>query len=411
VPPFHRLTFGPGSMWSARFTADGRTVVYGARGEGGPFKVFTARTEDAVPQPLPLPAADILAVSPDGVELAIALNRRPGPVTSSFNTLATVPLGGGEPREVARDVQSADYSPDGRLAIVRYVAGRTRLEFPIGHVLYEAEALAGVRVSPDGKRLALLEGDHTTAHLLLLDLAGRKTVLGEEKRTAVDLAWSPRGDELWFGSWRDDDAVLQAVDLAGRTRTMAALPGWAHITDISREGRVLMIHSERGGSGLRCLAPGEQSERELSTLGDPGVAMLSADEKLLLYSDQGPGGKAWTYVRKTDGSAGAVRLGPGTALAPSGGRRFALPAPAAGGDVILPGGLGESRTLDATVGKCGFFGGWFPDGRRVLLNCRGEGDRATRAYVQPVDGSASRALTPEGTECRLLSPGGDLAAC
>src|SRR5262249_39344015 len=149
------LTFRRGGIWSARFTADGRTVVYGARWDGQPFRVFLMRMEGPEAVAQPLPDADVLAVSSRD-ELAIALHR---PYLDylpfSVATLATVPLGGGEPREVAREVQSADYSPDGaQMAIVRRVAGRCRLEYPIGTVLAEtATGFAGVRVSPDGKHL------------------------------------------------------------------------------------------------------------------------------------------------------------------------------------------------------------------------------------------------------------------
>jgi hypothetical protein len=46
-------------------------------------------------------------------------------------TLAEVALGGGAPREILQDVREADWSPDGtKLAIIREVDGKDRLEFP-----------------------------------------------------------------------------------------------------------------------------------------------------------------------------------------------------------------------------------------------------------------------------------------
>ena len=51
--------------------------------------------------------------------------------------LSRVPLEGGSPREMLKDVHEADWTPDGQdLAVVHDVAERHRLEFPPGHVLY-----------------------------------------------------------------------------------------------------------------------------------------------------------------------------------------------------------------------------------------------------------------------------------
>ena len=99
--------------------------------------------------------ADILAVSSAG-ELALSLGRRFTIGWESTGTLGRTPLGGGAPREVLEGVQDADWSPDGQsLAIVREVGARRRLEYPIGHVLYETGGwVSHVRVGRDGKKVA-----------------------------------------------------------------------------------------------------------------------------------------------------------------------------------------------------------------------------------------------------------------
>ena len=81
----------------------------------------------------------------------------------TYGTLARVPITGGTPRELVRDVKFADWSPDGsELAIVRHVDGRDRLEYPIGTVLVERQGRRGdrhwlrSRVSPDGSRVAFV---------------------------------------------------------------------------------------------------------------------------------------------------------------------------------------------------------------------------------------------------------------
>src|SRR2546425_2002840 len=66
------------------------------------------------------------------------------------------------PREILENVSGADWGPDGEsLAVVRTVAGRYRLEYPVGTVLYETEGRPPVspRVSTDGELVAFFDFD------------------------------------------------------------------------------------------------------------------------------------------------------------------------------------------------------------------------------------------------------------
>ena len=101
---------------------------------------------------------------------------------TSLGTLAQVPLTGGSPRQIAENVLGADWAPDGKtLAIVRDMGGKQRLEFPVGHMLYETDGwISHPRISPKGDQIAFL--DHTTHDddrgvVSVVDLAGRKKVL------------------------------------------------------------------------------------------------------------------------------------------------------------------------------------------------------------------------------------------
>ena len=75
--------------------------------------------------------------------------------------LARFPLGGGGPKIVLKDVESADWSPEANdLPIAHYISEKRvyRLEYPIGKVLYETSGWIGnVRLSPDGKTLAFVD--------------------------------------------------------------------------------------------------------------------------------------------------------------------------------------------------------------------------------------------------------------
>ena len=66
-------------------------------------------------------------------------------------------LGGSAPRELLENVYDADWSPDGNeMAIIDGVNNRWRLQYPMGKVLLEGENwMSDVRVSPDGKQVAL----------------------------------------------------------------------------------------------------------------------------------------------------------------------------------------------------------------------------------------------------------------
>jgi len=69
-------------------------------------------------------------VSSTGV-LAILTDTIPLDHYEFKGTLSTVPMSGGAPREILRDVTAADWSPDGQsLAVVQQTGGRYILDIP-----------------------------------------------------------------------------------------------------------------------------------------------------------------------------------------------------------------------------------------------------------------------------------------
>jgi CheY-like chemotaxis protein len=74
---YQRLTFRRGTVWSARFTPDGQTVVYGAAWEGQPIRTFTTVPGRSEARPLDLPDADVLAISSTGEMAPLS---RPSPL-------------------------------------------------------------------------------------------------------------------------------------------------------------------------------------------------------------------------------------------------------------------------------------------------------------------------------------------
>lgn len=122
VPPpvFQRLTFDQGHLWSARFTPDGQSVVYGAAWKENPLQLFSVRLGSMDSRSLGLPSADLLSISSSG-EMAISVGRHYTRGFVNSGKLARVALDGQVPREVLDDVLCADWSTDGRSR--RYTCG------------------------------------------------------------------------------------------------------------------------------------------------------------------------------------------------------------------------------------------------------------------------------------------------
>jgi eukaryotic-like serine/threonine-protein kinase len=416
LPIYHPLAFRRGIVRSARFTPDGKTVIYSAAWEGKPLALFSTRPESPQSRELDPAGADVLAISSTG-EMALSLRARPLEGFTYTGTLARVPLGGGAPREVMENIEWADWSPDGAsLAIAHDVTGRKRLEFPPGKVLYEADGWIGqLRVSPKSDLIAFL--DHPQhrddgGSVATVDLSGKKTILSSGWDSIQGLAWSPGGDEIWFSATRTGgDRSLYAVTLSGTVRILARVPGELTLLDVGKDGNVLLTRGiDR--AGIVGLAPGETKERDLSWLDWSTPGDLSADGKTVLFSEAGEGGgpKYAVYLRKTDGSP-AVRLGEGTgiALSPDGKWAVSHPNTAPAPMFLLPTGVGEARPLSQdSINHLQVR--WLSDGKRLVFSGNETG-HPLRLYVQSVEEAKPRAISPEGVTSRFVpSPNGEVVA-
>jgi len=402
-PSFQRLTFREGTIWSARFAPDSRTIVYGASWDAGPIRIYSTRPESPESAPLAIPPANVMSVSPSG-ELAISLNARPAGPFASIGTLARSMLAGGGPREVLEGAQSADWAPDGAsLAVVRTVAGRNRLEFPIGRILYETPSgyMSHARVSPRGDLVAVIEhpmrGDDSGA-VAVVDRQGKKRVLSDGWITLRGLAWSPDGNEIWFtGAAIGGARAIHAVNLAGRRRMLTRIPGALTLHDVSREGRAV-VALEHAREGIVGLPPGEDKERSFSWHDWSRPVDLTPDGTTLLFDETGEGGGAGygVYVRRTDDSP-AVRLGEGHALALSPDKKWALSTPhtTPAQLILLPTGPGQPRPLRTGTFDAILRAAWMPGGDRLIFAANAPG-RAQRLFVEPAAGGEPRPVTPEG---------------
>ena len=412
-PEYRQLTFRRGSVVSARFAGD-NTVVYSAAWDGKASELWSMRADNPESRSLGITNARVLSVSSLG-EIAILIGRTIG----AGGMLARLPLDANAPREVLAGVDGADWAPDGQsLAVSHAVEGTHQLEFPIGTVLYVSDgAIGSVRVSPDGEHVAFVD------HPLLYDDRGTVSVIerrGGTRRalsgpwaSVTGLAWSPDGDEIWFTAAEfGATASLHAVNLAGRVRTIFRSANRMTIHDIDRSGRVL-LNEGRFRLRISAVSSAGQSERDLSWLDGSMLTDLSADGRTLLINEVSSGtatSQYAVYLRRTDGSP-AIRLGEGVspALSPDGLWAATLLLRSPPSVTLLPTGAGRPLTLNRgrlvdyqTVA-------WFPDGNRILI-AGSETGRSSRLWIQDLGGSAPTAVGPEGFRLaaftRPISPEG-----
>jgi eukaryotic-like serine/threonine-protein kinase len=393
-PHYTTVTFRQGVLQAARFSHDGETIIYSGEWEGAPPQVAIARVGSPESRPLGISTATVAAVSSSD-EVAVLRDCESIFLLDCGGTLATVSLAGGSPRDIAGHVAYADWTRDAKqLAVSIISAERTRIEFPLGHVLYQQKAgwLAHPRFSPDGTRIAYenhpsFGGDDGSIEAI--DLTGKRTVLSAGWLSLEGLAWSPDGQEVWFagsngsGGWAD---AIHAVTLTGKERVVLTLPS-VRLHDISRDGRVLLSH-ESWRRQLSGLFPGDAAEHPYSWLDSPTPTAISADGRWLSFYE---GGEVYNierdylaYYRRTDGSA-AVRLGAGTDVVSPDGKLLLAFNLKDGALLLQPNGPGTSQKLP-TPGLVDFaHASWSDDGRRIVYEAQTQpGD--WNIYAQSIAG-------------------------
>ena len=416
-PPLYRqLTFRRGTVRNARFAPDGRSILYSAAWEGDPLEIFSKTAEGPESRALGFGGAELIAIASTG-EMAVSVNYRLAGTYVGTGTLSRVPAAAGAPRAVLEDVQSADWGPDGAsLAVIRNVGGRSRLEFPIGKVLYETGGwLSHPRVSPLGGDVAFvdhpLQGDDGGS-ISVVDTTGKKRDLTKGWYSVQGLAWNAGTNEVWFTGTKTGVArALFAVSPKGTERLVARIPGTLTLHDVSG-GRVLLARDtwRRELMGLRA---GEPKERNLSWQDYSYPAELSDDGETLLFDEEGEAGgyNYAVYIRKTDGSP-AVKLGPALAVALSPDQKWVVSqtTTAPSQFALLPTGPGDGRALthDALTHS---WAHWMPDGRRLIFT-GSEAGKANRFYLMGLDDAPPKPISSEGVDALQfsVSPDGRMVA-
>lgn len=422
APEFDRLTYGDIAVAekTARFTPDGASIIYSVCRASRPCEIFVQRIGSPSAQ-LELKNATLLSISREG-ELAV-LRGDTGQLPEldcriEKGTLASLQLAGGGPRQLLDDVQTGDWSPGGQLAVVQSVGRLRRLEFPIGRVLYETTGwISSPRVSPSGDAIAFL--DHPVVpddrgSVVVIDRQGSRRTLSGFWESLEGLAWTPRGDEVWFAATRSGASrSLYAVNLLGRERRLLSVAGGLTLNDISRDGRVLLSREDQR-FGILFAQAGQSQTKDLSWKDWSMDVDISQDGKHILFGEEGENSGLMYEVglRPTDGSP-PVMLGTGIAqsLSPDGRWALSLSPPPREQMFLLPTGAGMAKPLEkGPIEHFNFAGaGWFPDSRRIAF-VGNEPGHGSRCYAQDIQRGPPLPITKEGIMYCTISPNGLIAA-
>jgi eukaryotic-like serine/threonine-protein kinase len=401
-PTYRQLTFGREFISSARFAPDQRTIVYSSAHIGMQTELFSLAPDSHAPVSLGLKDADLESISPTG-EMLLIQKRRDLSRNVKIGLLARAPLSGAAPRPMMSDVVDADWGPDNQIAVAHYVDGHFRIEYPIGHVLYEAATgwLTNVRVSPRGGWVAFAEhptlGD-SAGNVVMVNSSGRNRTLSPRQSSIEEVNWAPSGKEVWFTSAEESTKFqLWAADLSGNTRVVDRIPATPTLYDIARDGRVLL-----GQNIFRILAYmrgiGQDREQDVTIQNWSDASAISPDGRQVLLNEEGAnsGPDYDVYVRASDGAV-PERVGDGVGYDFSPDMKWILSS------LILhiprqlfliPLGPWETKqithdSIDRSYAR------FLPDGKNVVFSGTEPGHKS-RIYVQAIDSGTARPISPEG---------------
>ena len=416
---FHQLTFDSGLIYSARFAPGGQAIYYSAAWNGLPVQLYATQANGPESRPLGFENSALYAVSPS--QMAVSIGCRDVFIGDCIGTLAVMPVSGGAPREMAENVISADWGPDGNdLAAIRQVGEKFQVEFPLGKVIYQAATWMNfLRVSPRGDALAFVAYSGSTGDVgkvIILNREGGEIARSGRFISLEGLAWAPRGDEVWFGATMTSGwaTSIHGLTLSGKDHVVLRLPSALRLHDVSRDGRIL-FSQELWRDETKLRAAPDMRERDLSWLDSADVTDLSPDGKGIAFHEWGQASSmSVAYMRQTDGSL-PVKLGEGEeSVLSSDGKLLLVNVP---GDPsrlrLLPTGAGVPHELNSSGLHDFATPGWMPGCGAVYF--AGNDGHDWRLYTQDVSGGAPRPFTPpislftKGYESHLVSPDGKWA--
>ena len=417
VARYEQITFRRGTIFGARFAPDGKNVLYGAAWETSPPEIQGTQIGSPEFHSLGLPPGGLAAVSGTGrIAMLVKCNELMFGVCEG--TLAEVPLSGGAPHELLENVRFADWSMDGQklAVVVNDRAGKLRLEYPAGHVLYATTGMLGYpRIAPNGKSVAIVDYSNQSSDfgaVAVIDQAGKIKRLSPVYASVEGLAWSPSGDEIWYAAsaaagWSN---ALYAVDLRGRVREISEFGDTIRLHDIAADGRIL-LSTETWTDFMAGLFAGDAAEHPYAWLDGTNPNDISPDGRWFLFTEAGS--QAFTvYLRKADGSP-AARLGSGWAVSLSPDGKWALAENMNGSLTLLPTGAGQALQIpkgDFVTTAPIANSWWSADSNNfAFVGVKSGGD--SRVYLQTPRADGLHAITPPLADPHFaITFSGDLSA-
>ncbi|HUN62259.1 MAG TPA: protein kinase [Candidatus Sulfotelmatobacter sp.] len=415
VPTFERLSFDRGTVIHGRYLSDGKTVVYSGVLRGGVPDTYVIREDYPASVSVGLGGAMVLSVSKQD-QLAVLVRPHFWGQYVWEGTLARVPMGDTAPRELLENVSAADWSPNGNdLAVIDRKNDKWQVEYPIGKVLLTTDNwLSDLRVSPDGKRLALFRhpagSKDDRGVVVLFDRDGKQKVISQEWEALEGLAWSADGREVWYSAAESGDQYcLRASTLEGKNRVVYCGTSGTRLHDITATGRAL-VSTQAGRFTTAVIQHGSKDEHDLYGMGSSINPRLSPDGSEVISTDisEHGGSDYLVYAQKTAGGP-PVRIGEGgygTDISDDGKWVLVvLPGETEGKVQVIPVGAGESKTL-RWEGFQVSFANWFPDNQHILL-FGGPVGQNVGLYMSDRDGAAPKLLVKDAPGWADVMPDGE----
>lgn len=413
---FRQVTFATQAIATARFAADGRTIVFDAMRQSSIPAIYVIRPDYPDARPLGLDDVHLLGVSSKN-ELAVLTGARFLAHRLFIGTLARMPLEGGTPREMLDSVREADWSPDGSsLAVIHVVGGRDRLEYPVGTVLFETPGyLSDLRISPDGERVAFF--DHATRFpyddrggVDVVDRTRHRSVLAKDFSGEEGLSWSGDGRSVLFSASEGPHLQIHEVDLHGHVRLALPTPGTMMMQDVSHAGRWLAIRDDRAFQ-VHAHSPGRANDVDLSWLDQSVTSGISHDGRLMGLTDASEFASVdyASIVRKTDGSP-AVKLGDGwvSDFTPDGQWVVSVVPSTPPQLRLYPVGTGETRRLDFGAFEALSDAHVWGSNADSVLACGRMSGHVPRCYLHTTSAATWRPVSDDGADHGRPSPDGQL---
>lgn len=408
---FQQVTFEKGFTTGARFAQDGRNIVYSARWNGRPSRLFLTTAADGRSREVAGPDARLTGFPSSG---QVGFFTMAG--ESKKMRLETEPLTGGPPRVLSDHAQGADWAGDGKLAIITADDSYSSIEYPPGNTLYRSTArLNDLRISPNGDWLAFAEHPVPSddgGQIAVLNVSSKESrVISSGWESIEGLAWQPSGREVWFTAATSGiERSLMAATLDGHVRPVAQIPGGMELQDVSASGKVLIDRStERMMMMLGNLD--RDGQKDISWLDWSRAVAISADGQSVLFDESGGGGGAAYSVFITEtGSTTPRRIGTGRAMDLSQDGRWALAQDSSDATKLTLISTDNGRHQPVQSGGIAYRWARFIPGQLGMVFAGSYANQPLRLYKQLLPNGPVTLISADASmDAPVLSPDGRLA--